>query len=136
MPICCNKMNTLKQLKIPSKQTANATNVEESSTTLATKIDILMERTVKRKEVSHEDFEGLPPGSNYMVLLQHGSNPRINLHALDTRMNVIDRGEKLDVGDFNDHDFEAFVDWIHILEIFFRLYKLTNEGKFSLLKRN
>lgn len=82
-----------------------------------------MEHTVKRTEVSHEYFEGPPPGPNYMVLLQHGPNPWINLHALDTRMNVIDRGEKLDVGDFNDHDSEAFFNWIHSLENFFRLMR-------------
>ena len=46
----------------------------------------------------------------------------------DPRLFDVDKGAKLEVGDFHgDKNPEVFLDWLHSLESFFRWYPSTNE---------
>lgn len=69
-----------------------------------------MQRAYKGKEVSHENLEGpLYYPNNMVPLQQRGPNPWINLHALDPKLNAVDKWAKLDVEDFNgDHERVVF----------------------------
>ena len=73
---------------------------------------------------------------NPQVVEQHAP-PQISLRLQDPRLLDVDRGTKLEVGDFKrDNNPEIFLDWLHSLESLFRCYRLEDEQKVFFVEAN